>query len=237
VANFTIVSIPEYSFVCSGGGGDGFDHSGRYNEFLTSNPVFVLTDLFKGGRGDGFAESLLPNFPLDYVPPQLKPVILAQPASRTNAAGTIASFSVLADGPAPLIYVWQKNGANLSDGGNIVGAASNLLSVANAGLVDAGNYTVVVSNSFGSITSAVAVLTVVLPPVIDPSSGSLGFAGGQFGFDLTGTPGQVVVIEASTDLQQWVPVQTNILGSVPLHFSDPNSSAVPNRYYRAVWLP
>jgi hypothetical protein len=34
-----------------------------------------------------------------------------------------------------------------------------------------------------------------------------------FGFNLIGPAGSNVVIQASTDLQTWIPLQTNLLGS------------------------
>jgi len=45
------------------------------------------------------------------------------------------------------------------------------------------------------------------------------------------------VIQASTDLQTWIPLQTNLLGSGPLHFSDPQSPANVRRFYRAQLSP
>jgi hypothetical protein len=41
-----------------------------------------------------------------------------------------------------------------------------------------------------------------------------------FGFDVTGPAGSNVVIQASTNLQNWIPLQTTLLGSGPLHFTD-----------------
>ena len=94
------------------------------------------------------------------------PTITAQPQSLTNLAGSTATFSVTASGTAPLSYQWQKDGANLSNGGGIGGAASPVLTLTSAQFSDAGGYAVLVSNSAGSITSAVATLTVVMPPSI-----------------------------------------------------------------------
>ena len=70
------------------------------------------------------------------------------------------------------------------------------------------------------------------PALVITSSGpSFGFNGGQFGFDLTGPAGKVVVVEASTDLVSWLPLWTNTLAS-PLHFADPESGATSTRFYR-----
>jgi hypothetical protein len=56
----------------------------------------------------------------------------------------------------------------------------------------------------------------------------------QFQFTLSGFPGQTVIIQASTDLVQWVSIQTNTLTGTALAFLDPGSLLVPQRYYRAV---
>ena len=68
--------------------------------------------------------------------------------------GANASFSVSAGGSPPLGYQWRYNGSVVS------GATASSLTLNNAQLSDAGNYTVVVTNPVGGITSAVAVLTV-----------------------------------------------------------------------------
>ena len=55
---------------------------------------------------------------------------------------------------------------------------------------------------------------------------------GQFTFDLTGPTGRSVVIEASTDLVNWLPIWTNTFGAGALNFSDPQSGIYSNRFYR-----
>jgi endonuclease/exonuclease/phosphatase family metal-dependent hydrolase len=82
------------------------------------------------------------------------PFIVTQPQNRTVAIGQDGMFAVTATGLAPLSYQWRFEGAN------ILGATLSNYTRTNAQLVNAGNYTVVISNSAGSITSSVAVLTV-----------------------------------------------------------------------------
>jgi len=72
---------------------------------------------------------------------------------------------VTATGTAPLNYQWQVNGANLTDNGRITGSQSNLLALVGVLLTDAGNYQVIVTNAYGSATSAVATLAIVAPPL------------------------------------------------------------------------
>ena len=82
------------------------------------------------------------------------PAFTTQPASQTLAAGSSATFNVVATGnPAPT-YQWRKNGTNLS------GATTVTLTLSNVQARDAATYTVVATNSAGSATSNGAVLTV-----------------------------------------------------------------------------
>ena len=90
----------------------------------------------------------------------LPPVVTAQPQSRTNLAGTDASFSVSVTGTTPLSYRWQFNGSDLP------GATGSTLIRTNVSALDAGPYRVIVTNVAGAVTSQVAVLTVWFPPVI-----------------------------------------------------------------------
>ncbi|MDT7838032.1 DUF3500 domain-containing protein [Aquabacterium sp. OR-4] len=82
------------------------------------------------------------------------PVISSQPASLSVVAGASASFSVVATGSGTLSYQWRKGGSAIS------GATASSYSLASTGTADAGSFDVVVSNSAGSVTSAVATLTV-----------------------------------------------------------------------------
>ena len=83
-----------------------------------------------------------------------KPAITTHPAAQTVVTGTMASFSVSASGTAPLSYQWKK------DGKDIAGATSNPYTIAAATMADGGAYSVVVTNSAGSVTSNEAKLGV-----------------------------------------------------------------------------
>jgi len=54
-----------------------------------------------------------------------------------------------------------------------------------------------------------------------------------FGFQIKGTPGQTIVVEASSDLGSWVSMATNIVVNSLIYFSDPSWTNFPHRYYRA----
>ncbi|HUJ33451.1 MAG TPA: hypothetical protein VLY23_19375 [Candidatus Acidoferrum sp.] len=83
------------------------------------------------------------------------PVITAQPANQTVAAGQPATFSITATGTAPLSYQWLENSANIN------GATSPTYTTPATTSGDNGaQFQVIVSNSVGSATSHSATLTV-----------------------------------------------------------------------------
>ncbi len=101
------------------------------------------------------------------------PAITTQPASQTNSVGANVTFSVSATGTAPLAYQWRFFGTNLG------GATLDSFSLTNIQATNAGDYTVVVTNSAGSITSSIAKLTVVAGPTITNQPQSLAVLVGQ----------------------------------------------------------
>ncbi|MBI3416084.1 MAG: hypothetical protein HY043_12365, partial [Verrucomicrobia bacterium] len=71
-------------------------------------------------------------------------------------------------------------------------------------------------------------------PRILNSEPGLGFNGTQFGFNLTGPAGKFVVVEASADLVNWLPLWTNTFTfPAALNFSDRQSGITSARFYRA----
>jgi uncharacterized delta-60 repeat protein len=87
----------------------------------------------------------------------------SQPSSRTNNAGTIASFTTAVSGSPPISYQWWKDGSPLTDGGFISGAQTATLNLAGVLGADTGAYSVIAGNSFGSVTSVLAMLKVIDP--------------------------------------------------------------------------
>jgi hypothetical protein len=116
-------------------------------------------------------------------------VVTSQPQSLTVYSGNPACFSVTAYSCAPLYYQWQKSGTNLVNGGNVSGATNNTLTLIPTTTTDAGNYTVIISNAYGSVISSVATLTVVDPFACWQTHyfGSTNSANGAPGVDADGT--------------------------------------------------
>ena len=158
------------------------------------------------------------------------PAITSQPASQMVAPGSSPCFSVAVVGSGPFGYEWYFAATNLIQCGT--DCTFTLTSVSTN---DTGDYTVVITNSYGSVTSAVATLTVVprTPPQIIAGGISFGFATNQFGFNISGAFGQTIVVDGSTNLVDWTPLFTNTAGNNPFYFFDPASTNLPGRFYRA----
>ncbi|MBC7955028.1 MAG: PQQ-dependent sugar dehydrogenase [Cytophagales bacterium] len=113
------------------------------------------------------------------------PRITQQPQSQTVFMGTPVTFTLGADGATSL--QWQRNGANIG------GATSGSYTLSNPAVSDSGSrFRAVATNSFGSVTSDEATLTVTnnRSPIarIDTPSASTGFATGDvISYSGTGT--------------------------------------------------
>jgi len=74
--------------------------------------------------------------------------------------------------------------------------------------------------------------TVLWNPQAQTNDGSFGVQTNQFGFNITASSNLVIVVEASTNLINWQPVQTNTLTTGSAYFSDPQWTNYPGRFYR-----
>ncbi len=92
--------------------------------------------------------------PANLVVSPTAPVVQAGPPNRNAIAGTQLSLFVSAYGSEPLNYQWRLNATNLP------GATGASLVFDAVQTTDAGKYDADISNSFGSVTSRVATLTV-----------------------------------------------------------------------------
>jgi N-acetylneuraminic acid mutarotase len=91
------------------------------------------------------------------------PAIYSQPANFTASISSTAFFFVQVNtGNLPCTRQWRCDGLNLTDGGRLAGVTSDGLTISNVQASDLGDYSVVVANSIGAITSAVARLTVLI---------------------------------------------------------------------------
>jgi pectate lyase len=95
---------------------------------------------------------------IDLISAGAPPSINTQPLDQSVFVGQSAALAVDADGTAPLSYQWYLNTNTL-----VLDATNATLTFTNAQLTNSGDYSLVVTNSFGSVTSDVATLTVSVP--------------------------------------------------------------------------
>ena len=109
------------------------------------------------------------------------PFITSQPQPQTVSPGSNATFTVIASGTAPLSYQWRFNGNDIQD------STSDTCVITNAQFTNAGNYTVVITNFAGGVTSVVAVLTVsnMPPEITSQPEGQTVFVGDDPAFSVT----------------------------------------------------
>ena len=119
---------------------------------------------------------------------ELKPGIVQNPQSLSIGLGGSGELTVSSVG-SNLGYQWYQGTTQLTDvSGNIIGSSTASLTITNAQLSNNGTYSVVVSNSFGVVTSTVATVTIIPSPQItvqpSPASTTM-YVGNKIAFNLT----------------------------------------------------
>lgn len=145
------------------------------------------------------------------------PAITTQPLSQTLSSGGALTLSVSASGYSPLSYQWQF------DGTNIDGATGSSLVLTNASLTDGGEYSVIASDAEGSVTSTVAVVTLINLQV-------------YAGITISGPVGTNYEVDYRTDLgnTNWTELTNFALPSDPYLFIDTTSQGINRRFYRVL---
>jgi hypothetical protein len=135
-----------------------------------------------------------------------------------NAGGNAANNIAQWDGSS-----WSALGSGMNNDVNALAVSGGTL-YAGGGFTTAG----------GKPSAYAAEASLPVSVTIVTTNAAFGFTNGVFGFDLSGPAGSNVVIQASTDLQTWIPLQTNLFGGGLLHFSDSQSPTNRQRCYRAM---
>ena len=174
---------------------------------------------------DGFGGAM-GNVTLNWNQPAA-PIFTAHPQSHTVYQGNNATFSSTAIGTPNPTYQWRFNS------GNISAATNSSYTITGVSTNNAGNYDVVASNASGSVTSQVAVLTVLTSqatlsgPVVTNST---------FQMSVSQVSGLSYLIQGNTNLSttNWVSLATN---TAPFTFTDTAFTNSPQRFYRAIYRP
>jgi len=150
------------------------------------------------------------------------PMITLQPQSQTNIVGANVTFNVVATGSDPLTYQWRFNTTN------IAGANESAYTVANIQLADGGDYSVVITNLGGTITSFNALLTVTTLPLITVQPQSQAVNVGDNATFTVGATGPGVLS------YQWRFSGTDLPGAINPSFTRTNAQPADVGNYTAV---
>ena len=152
------------------------------------------------------------------------PSLLRPPTSQTAETGSKVGFSVRAVGEPVLAYQWFFNGATA-----LAGATNSVLQLTNVDPLQAGAYTVVVTNFAGAVTSTPAILSVI-PPVqrrIVPALLLLGQPGSSLNLDDA---------QALDPSPVWATFDNVALTNTSQWYFDLSAPLPSRRFYRA-WEP
>lgn len=150
------------------------------------------------------------------------PIIREDPHSASVRTGSSITLSVAAMGPA-LAYQWRFNTSQA-----LTGATNSSLTLTNFGPAQVGPYTVVVTNSAGSVTSQPALLSLVAPGI-------------AMRLNLSGPVGSTWRIDYVNDLSsgsnQWLSLATVTLTNTSQAYYDYSALTQSHRFYRVVPVP
>lgn len=149
----------QWYYSASGSAGSFTPLASQINTNLVLNPMLQMTNagsyVVVITNGFGSVTSAVATLAVYRVP-----VITQQPApaSLFLFVGSTNTFSVAANAALPASYYWCLNG-------NFLPAATNaVLPLGHLQITNSGNYTAVVSNAFGAVTSSIVALAVVAAP-------------------------------------------------------------------------
>lgn len=173
------------------------------------------------------------------------PIILVQPLGLTVQPGGLAVISaVVAPSLTPQNFYWFFNGQPIVTNANLTvsNAVDVVLGIISAVVVhdvhpdNAGIYSLRITNGVGYAVSSNATLTVLSQPstnVIYFVTSGLAFEANGFRMQLFGPSGSNFVIEASSNLQNWVPISTNAAPTGTVSYLDTAAKTNTVRFYRA----
>ena len=148
------------------------------------------------------------------------PAVLTSPPTQTAEARGAVNLAVDATGDPPPFYQWFLNGTNL------LSCTSSNLVLTNILFSQSGSYTVVLTNLYGAVTSAPAMLNVIAAVERRPVPG----------LQLTGEAGGLLNVDAANPLgstPDWLPLDTVTLASTLQYYFDLTVPLPQQRFYRA----
>jgi hypothetical protein len=145
----------------------------------------------------------------------------------SNLVGTFRTNLTLSSGTMSTAvktsYQWLFNG------NAIVGATNSTLTLTNLQLGQAGYYSVIASNYAGSVYNTPAQVSINVPLQMDST---LQFINGQVHGAIWGNINDTCVLEASTDLRHWIPINFVSIQAQPQPFLDLDAEFYDQVFYR-----
>ena len=211
-----------------------------YQWFISSGRTATATPFISGGR---ITSVLVNDLGMGYTStPQVHFVGGSGSGATASAfaiSGGVVSITVMNQGSgyttaAPTVQIDPPPMTTTL----LTGQTNATLNFSPAALTDGTNYFVVITNNYGSVTSAAAYLWVFVPPQ-NFNIGNVGTTnGGQISLQLSGTPNYPYILQSVTNLTppvNWKSIRTNNADSNGnWSFTATNLSVTPNLYYRAV---
>jgi hypothetical protein len=156
------------------------------------------------------------------------PIIASQPEDQTNLPGSTAWFSVGVHGTS-LHYAWFKDGAAIS------GATNETLRLAGISAADAAGYSVVVSNTYGKVTSRAARLVVIPEPVLR----SVRFTEGLAVITWSSVAGQTYRLRYRDGFASaiWYDLLPEIIATGPITSATNVLDGATQRFYQVILAP
>jgi hypothetical protein len=195
----------------------------RFQPIHNANGTAVITVTVNDGQAQN--NTVILKFTVTVVGSGGHPVLISSLTNMVAVTGQTNIFSVTPAGGSHLTYQWKFNGNNLP------AAAGLALTLSNITTNQAGIYSVTASDGSDS-TSRAATLTVYATAAANLAPAT--HARGQYALNVAGVPGYKYVVQASTNLVNWVPMQTN---TAPFTFVDTNAGKFRQRFYRSVYAP
>jgi len=159
------VGTLNYTWYDVTGGEPGTQVGGNAPTLTLANVTAAMNgNTYRVVVANAYGATASPAFPL---PGAQLSVLSGAPAVQTDLptealvlVGRTTVMPVTIAGTEPFTLQWQKDSANLSDSARITGAHSNVLTITDARLDDAGNYQLAIHNIHGDAQSGVEALTV-----------------------------------------------------------------------------
>jgi len=171
------------------------------------------------------------------------PTISVQPVGTNVQYQGTATFTVSAYTTLGVInsVTWLLNGKRIQTSSNMVvtlqgsllsSKIGSTLTVKNVSASQVGNFSVQIASLLtGTATSQNAALAIL--PTVEPVVAQTGMVSSGFQLQFSGPTGSNVVIEASSDLQHWASISTNVITGGVVSYIDAAAKSNPRRFYRA----